>query len=98
MPSIAAIIAVSNDPQSQTALDRLSANKQIANIASAGAPTASPNANIHRLNAQALRSRADVVEALRWFQSTDASHLIWLLSPRVEITASGLNRLAHVAA
>src|SRR5438552_2858312 len=45
-----------------------------------------------------LRSAAAVVEALRWFEQSGSSHLLWLLSPRVEVSASGLQRLAQVAA
>lgn len=98
MSPIAAIAAVTDDPQSRTAMQRLSANRLVANVAVAGPPgAAAPHSNIHRLRAATLRSREAVVEALRWILATDASHLLWLLSPRVEITASGLARLIHVA-
>jgi hypothetical protein len=38
-----------------------------------------------------------VCEILRWLDRTDASHLLWALSPRIDITASGLARLVQAA-
>ena len=55
-------------------------------------------AKVHRLCAATLRSSADIIEALHWFNTTGASHLLWALSPRVELTTTGLQRLAHAAA
>ncbi len=50
-----------------------------------------------RFKATALRSASAVAEALRWFESTDASHLLWTLTPRVDWSTINLQRLLQVA-
>ena len=42
-------------------------------------------------------SRAAVVEVLRWLQSTGADYLLWMLSPRPNVTERGLGRLLDTA-
>jgi hypothetical protein len=98
MKSIAAVMATSGDKQSVAALDRIVANPDVSAIAVAGSPAASTSSNkIQKLGATALRSAAAVVEAIRWFESTTATHLLWALTPRVELTANTLRRLAQAA-
>jgi hypothetical protein len=98
MTSIAAVMAITGDKQSAAALDRIVANPLVSAAAVAGPPAASKSSNkIHQLSATALRSAAAVVEALRWFESTKATHLLWALTPRVELTAGTLQRLAQAA-
>ncbi len=98
MTSIAAVLAISDEKQSAAALERLASNPLIQSVA----VTAPPGANLassksHRLRAATLRSAAAAVEVLRWFESTQATHLLWMLSPRTDVTAGGLQRLAHAA-
>ncbi len=99
MTSIAAVLVDNGEGQFSAALERLASNPLIRSIAAAGAPITNVTIeNIHRLRAASLRPSAAMVETLRWFETTDASHLLCVLSPRVEITANGLRRLANVAA
>ena len=98
MTSIAVVSLSSGDQQAAAALAQLGENSLVCNVALAGPPDAKlASANFHRLSASELRSPAAVVEILRWFESTVATHLLWLLSPRIELTAIGLRRLAGVA-
>src|SRR4029078_12505683 len=91
-------MAITGDKQSAAALDRIVANPLVSAAAVAGPPAASKSSNkIHQLSATALRSAAAVVEALRWFESTKATHLLWALTPRVELTANTFQRLAQAA-
>ncbi|MEX2308877.1 MAG: glycosyltransferase family 2 protein [Pirellulales bacterium] len=98
MASIAAVLADAGESQGAQALERLSKNPALSGVALAAPPDAPllPGA-FHRLRAANLRSAAAAVEALRWFETTGASHLLWLLSSRVELTAVGLRRLLDVA-
>jgi hypothetical protein len=98
MTSIAAVLAISGERQSAAALERLAVNPPIRAIAVAAPPgTNVASDKSHRLRAASLRSATDVGEVLRWFDTTQASHLLWILSPRVEITSSSLQRLSHAA-
>jgi hypothetical protein len=98
MTSIAAVMAITGDKQSAAAWDRIVANPLVAAAAVAAPPSAGKSSNkIHALHATALRSAAAVVEALRWFESTKATHLLWTLTPRVELTAGTLQRLTQAA-
>ena len=99
MTSVAAVSASIGESQVAGVLEQLAANPLVRSIAAAAPPDAKvPSENLHRLRATTLRSAAAAVEVLRWFDTTDASHLLWALSPRIELTATGLRRLAHVAA
>src|SRR4051812_7610495 len=52
---------------------------------------------IDQLRTQSMRSAAAVAEILRWFESKPASHLLFIFSPRVELSHAGLHRLLQVA-
>jgi hypothetical protein len=98
MRSIAAVMAITGDKQSAAALDRLVANPLVSTAAIAAPPAASKSSNkIHVLRATALRSTTAVVEVIRWFETTTATHLLWALTPRVELTPNTLQRLAQSA-
>jgi hypothetical protein len=97
MESIAAVLAINGEQQASLAA-RLAAHPDLGPLAVATAANLPLPGTIHRLTADALRSAAAVVETLRWFESTGASHLLWGLSPRFDVAADGLRRLAAVAA
>ncbi len=98
MTSIAAVSMSPGGNQVSAALERLAQNSLVSAIAVAGpANIERRSKNVHQLQAAELRSVASVVEVLRWFDAADASHLLWLLSPLIEVTAIGLRRLAAVA-
>ncbi len=98
MASIAAVVGWTGEVSGANALERLAEDRALRGMAVA-APTDArlPLADARRLKAANLRSADAVAEALRWFESTDASHLLWLLSPRVELTSIGLRRLLDAA-
>jgi hypothetical protein len=99
MKSVAAVMVHNGEKQAEASLEKMGAVPQVSAIAVAGPADASPAAHhVERLRATTLRSAADVAGALRWFDTTQASHLLWMLSPRAEITSHGLARLAQVAA
>ncbi len=96
MTLIAAVMAITGDKQSAAAVDRIVGDPLVSAGAVAGPSGAARSAGkVHALKATALRSAADVVEALRWFESTKATHLLWLLTPRIELTSNTLQRLAQ---
>ncbi len=98
MISIAAVMAITGDKQSAATLDRVVADPLVLAAAVAGpAGAVRSSGKAHALQATALRSAAAVVEALRWFESTKATHLLWLLTPRIELTSNTLQRLAQAA-
>lgn len=98
MASIAAAVTLGGDGRGATLVERLTAHPLVRATAVAAPPEFSGAlASSHRLRAATLRSRNDVAEALRWFNTTDASHLLCFLSPRVELTDAGLRRLALAA-
>lgn len=99
MTSIAAVFASTGDVQHFDLFQQLSANPLVRSIAVAAPSNAKTEPqNLHRLHAEALRSSAAVIEVLGWFETTNASHLLWLFSSRVDLAAVGLRRLASVAA
>jgi len=99
MRSIAAVFASTGDTQGFGLLQQLTSSPLVRSIAVAAPRKAKCEAdNLHRLDAETLRSRTAAIEVLRWFESTDASHLLWLFSSQVDLTAVGLRRLAAVAA
>ena len=99
MTSVAAVSASIGEGGRAGVLELLAANPLVQCIAAVGPPDAKARSEkVQPLRAAGLRSAADVVEILRWFDKTGASHLLWLLSPRVDLTATGLRRLVHVAA
>ena len=98
MTSIAVVMAITSDKQSAAAVDRIVGDSLVSAVAVAGPPgTARSGGKIHALEATALRSATDVAQALRWLETTDATHLLWVLTPRVELTPSTLRRLAQAA-
>ena len=98
MTSIAAVMAITGDKQSDTALDRIVAELLVSNPDKAASPTANESSNkVHQVFAGTFRSAAAVVEALRWFDTTGETHLLWCLTPRVELTSNTLQRLAQAA-
>jgi hypothetical protein len=98
MTSIAAVLAISGEKQSAAALDHLAANPLIRAIAVAAPPEANVASNkVQRLRLSSLRSAAAAIEVLRWFDTTQSSHLLWMLSPRMALTPNSLQRLTHAA-
>jgi hypothetical protein len=99
MTSIAAVAACTGEAQWAASFERLAANSAIGRMAVAAPPDVKFSSDrIHRLRSATLRSATGAAEALRWFESTDASHLLWILSPQVELSAAGLARLVNTAA
>ena len=99
MGSIAVVFGWNDQRQSAEALERIAAMPLVGQIAVAALPEVKvESAKCRRLHCVSLRSADAVNEVLRWFESTDASHLLWTLSSRVELTETGLARLAHAAA
>jgi hypothetical protein len=98
MASIAAVVAWAGESAGLNTLKRLAEIPLISALAAAAPPELQrlPD-RCQRLPATNLRSAAGVAQALRWLENTDATHLLWLLSPRVELTAAGLQRLLGVA-
>lgn len=99
MTSVAAVLAVnSRQASDQSLLKHLTAFSQVKCVAVASeAGSVDSSRSVHKLNATTLRSATAVCEALRWFEATKASHLLWVLSNRLELTDSGLRRLVQVA-
>src|SRR4051812_34526269 len=98
MTSIAAVLATTGDKQSAAALDRIVANPLVSAAAVAAHPAAGKlSSKVHILRATALRSAAAVVEAVRWFETTKVTHLLWSLTSRIDFTTSTLQRLTQVA-
>lgn len=99
MSSIVAVLAVQGAGDAGV-LERLASLSLIQRVAVAGADGAGATASdkLQKLSAAELRSARAVQEALRWFEKSGAEYLLWLLSPRAELTDGGLRRLAHVAA
>lgn len=98
MTSIAAVSAVAGDERAATELGRLAANPLVGRVAATTAGKASLGGAIRALQAGELRSSAAVVETLRWFESTNLSHLLWSFSGRAVLSAIDLRRLTQVAA
>jgi hypothetical protein len=98
MASIAAVAAGLGQANAGSFLEGLAAESAIARIAAVGAPAALKSSKIERLQTASHRSPAGVVEILRWFEGMDATHLVWIMSPRVGLAEIGLRRLAQVAA
>lgn len=98
MASIAAVAASTGSEKGAAVLEQLAANKLVEHVAVVGQPDSKLAAGkVHSLGAVGLRSAADVAEVLRWFEATGAAYLLWVLSPRVQLTETGLRRLIHVA-
>ena len=105
MTSIAAVVAVGGDGPGKATWERLARDgvgwsdgrPSATDGARAPARQISARMPIMALKAMPLRSRDAVVEALRWFESTGASHLLWVHSACAELTETGLRRVAHVA-
>jgi hypothetical protein len=99
MSSVAAVLALNSRQALDLSLvEHLAPMHQIKHVAVAAEGGAiSSVGSAHRFGATSLRSASAVIEALRWFESTGASHLLWVLSPHVTLTESGLRRLGQVA-
>jgi hypothetical protein len=99
MISFAAVLSVSGDQHAVASIEQLTANGAIQHAAVAAPEGVKlPHSSIRRLNAGNLHWAAAVVEVLRWFESTGASHLLWALSSRAEPTTATVRRLGHAAA
>src|ERR1044071_1927342 len=98
MTSIAAVSSIRDDGQSASDFEKLAGGSLVRHLAVAAPVNAKIAAEVHRLRAPSLTSTAAVCEALRWFESTNANFLLWLVSPRVELSAIGIARLAQAAA
>jgi Glycosyl transferase family 2 len=98
MASMAAVVAWTGETSGSERLEALAHSAAWKGFAVAASPQEPLKiGGIHRLNATNLRSAAGVTEALRWFETTGASHLLWMLSPRVELSAAGVRRLLQAA-
>jgi hypothetical protein len=98
MAQIAAVVAFTDEEKAKHLL-RFVENAPAVNWLGVATPSkiALPFGKVDRLTTTELRSANGVIEALNWFESTGASHLMWLLSPLVELNALGLLRLFAVA-
>jgi hypothetical protein len=98
MAAMAAVVALAGERRGAEVLAQLAESPAVGRLAvAAAADAARLPQEVHRLRAGELRSAAAVAETLRWFATTDASHLLWLVAPRVELAAVGLQRLVDVA-
>src|SRR5437868_15550855 len=94
MTSIAAVSAVMGEGESARTLLALAANSAIGEVAVAARPHVKVASDaFHRRGSTSPDSAAAVLEVLRWFERTEASHLLRILSPRIELTATGLAHL-----
>src|SRR4051812_37387945 len=98
MISIAAVSAVGGDEPTARDFQRLAANPLVGRVAAASAAKTPLGPAIRMLRAGELISAAGVVEALRWFESTNLSHLLWSLSGRADLSGIDIQRLANAAA
>ena len=81
MGSIAAVSAITDEGQTAATLQALAADSVVCQVAVAAAPQVKLAADaFHRLSCPSLNSPAAVVEALRWFEQSGASHLLWIRS------------------
>lgn len=99
MPSIAVVVDFQAGKEGLTAVHQLACLPSISQIAVAGgfAPATSIIDKVEALQAIGLRSSEAVIAALRWFEHSSASHLLWLLSPGCVFNERGLQRLYQVA-
>jgi hypothetical protein len=98
MASIAAVVAWTGDVTGANAINACAESADCKSVAVAAPHDAAiAGGHCHRLTATNLRSSAAVAETLRWFEATGATHLFWLLSSRVDITTTGIQRLLAVA-
>lgn len=99
MPSIAVVVDIQGGKEGLTAINHLAGLPSISQIAVAGdlAPATRTIDRVEPLQADGLRSLEAVVAALRWFENSSASHMLWLLSPRGVFNERGLQRLGQVA-
>lgn len=98
MASIAVAFGTHGGTLAAVTLKQLTDLPDIAHVALAAPPELQPlGEGIHRLQATSLNPAAGVAEVLRWFESTGATHLLWALSDRFELTSAGLQRLIAVA-
>jgi hypothetical protein len=98
MQSFVAVSASLGKSITTDSLGQLVQSGQIKSLAIAAPAEAKVSAGAHRLSAASLQSADATIEALRWFESTGASHLLLALSPRVELTTDGMRRLSEAAA
>ncbi|MFO0787846.1 MAG: glycosyltransferase family 2 protein [Pirellulales bacterium] len=97
MSAIVAVLPVQGAEAELAVLHQLEKNHLIGQVAVAGPDGLQVAAKTERLSPSTLRSAGAVVEALRWFEKTGASHLLWLLSSRAEIDNGCVRRLHKVA-
>lgn len=99
MPSIAVVVEIQDEKGDLAVVQQLAGSPLIGKIAVAGTagPVLTTGEKIECLQASDLRSAGAVQAALRWFENSSASHLLWLLSTRCEFNERGLQRLRQVA-
>src|SRR3954468_12027540 len=99
MTSLAAVLPSVGDDQSTGLLNELAKNPRIQAIATTASDAGTKQSEkAQTLGAANLRSAAAVIEVLRWFESSSSSHLLWLLSPNIELSEIGVQRLMQAAA
>jgi hypothetical protein len=98
MPSIGVVVEIQDD-SGIAAAQQLAGSPLIGGVAVAGAFPATVHSSdkVQQLKVGGLRSRQSVVAALRWFEKSSATHLLWLLSTRCAINERGLQRVLQVA-
>jgi len=98
MASIAAVIAWAGESPGANGLERLAEIRALTGVAVAAPPDPPlQHGKFHRLQAANLRSAAAAAEVLDWFETTGASHLLWMLTSHVELNAVGIRRFLDVA-
>jgi hypothetical protein len=97
MISIAAVSAVAGDERAANDLKQLASNPLIGRVASANSAKSPLSGTIRALQADELWSATAVVETLRWFESTNLSHLLWSITGRANLAATDVRRLVQVA-
>jgi hypothetical protein len=97
MSSVAALLAVGGEAESAAVAERLGQYSTFSKLAVATSAEAALPANVHRLTAPTVGSGAAEAEGLRWFEASGASHLLRILSPRIELTEGGVRRLVQAA-
>lgn len=98
MASLAAVVAAPNELPVANVAASLAAlvGAQRVTLASPGSPVAPRG--VTALAVDHFWSPKAIADVLRWFERTDATHLLLVLSPAVEFAPAGLRRLTAVAA
>jgi hypothetical protein len=97
MASLAAVVANAGGASEANLPSCLVRELGAARVAAIAPEGYKPPAGVAHIAAARTASAQAVVECLRWFAETGASHLLWALSPLVETNPSGLRRLLAAA-